>query len=419
MSDQRQDVVDTSSMIALDWATIRPSVQTFVGCVNGAAAFLVATSFGWNYAHWTTGVWISCLSCLVAGVVTAIQLARGKWQSAFLSGILIGLIIDVGGGFAVRDSAALMVVTAFALLVASGLALPYQLRGDVTDGCVANLRFLSVISVVGIILFLIVTASVAGARNAASIFDVLICSFGTMLAQVWFTRYAQAQSTHLSSKTLRYSVSGILALGEWFRTLGPLLKSFIRFLIVLAIMLAVTPFIIQLAAHFHPHRKAMNQQQTLQQQPNPQKFLESQPHPSSHSYAWMIWAAALIVLFTVALIWFLRRQQAQTPSRNTASDGLGPIQITRDHHAHPFRLVKTDDPVRKAYQKRLQKWHHDGYTIERFESVQSFLKRIPRAPLGAGDDESDESLTEKYERARYGAKPEDDANAMHDKHQEP
>jgi hypothetical protein len=344
---------------------------------------------------------LTCLSTIAAGIVTALLLGRTTWRAAFLGGVLSGLVIDLGAGLALDPWPTLMVTTAFGVLIASALALPYSFRGDVTDACVVNLRYLTIISVAGIVLYVLVTDSEPKGRNDGSVLYVLVCSFGAMLAQTWFTRYAQARATHLSNHALRYGLSGLLALGEWFRTLGPLLKNFVRSLLILAVLLFISPWLVQALSHLKRHPRSQQVQQLGKGNLKPSQWLNAQPHSASHMFTWAIPLAIACALFAILLVVILRKQTPASQADSTAADGVGGVRVTRDARIAPFRLMHTDDPVRQAYQKRLLHWHRNGATIGRSESPREFLHRVPQTAEHTGDLD-DVRLTEAYERARYG-----------------
>lgn len=113
--------------------------------------------------------------------------------------------------------------------------------------------------------------------------------------------------------------------------------------------------------------------------------------------------AALVVLLVAAAgasafaLWRIWRSAAQRPPEGQ-EEGAAPATLARHWVSAGGPLfAQTSDPVRLRYQGWLKKNHEKGASVRADETPREFLRRAA---------ETDGSLTEEYERRRYGVRPE-------------
>lgn len=406
MHGEEQQVVDISQVQGCEWTDIEPRVRFYVGGLNGLAGFFVATTFGWSHRAWFAGLLIPCIACLLAGIVMTSLLKRAGWQRALVTSIAVGLVFLIFGAVIMHIPLGLTIITAFCLFIASGLALPYTLQVDVGDACVINLRLFTAISVVGIVIYVLNNAFATDVRNPLTIGYTLVMAIGLIAAELLFARHVQSISTRLSQKSLRYAGAGVLTLAALAAGLGPfalVLGAFVAAVILSAVLIPILfPLISFLVGRFHRLHGTLSQTAPLP---------PSQPHPTTLNAGfhathetWFIWSAFLVVLFGFGIWLLLRNRKKNSELEKNGDVQVAPVSIQRDSQIDVFRLEQTLQPIRKAYQRRLLQLHHQGLTIGKAESPRELLRRLP----GSERTETDDSLTQAYERVRYGEEADPD-----------
>ncbi|WAH38369.1 DUF4129 domain-containing protein [Alicyclobacillus dauci] len=397
-----ESVVDASQLQGCVWSDLSTRVQFSVGLLNGMAAFFVAMTFAWTHQSWHIYQISPLLSNLVAGVTMTGLMKRLHWRTALTLSILAGLLVLIVLGVLLSTPLGMTIVTAFTLMVSAGLALPYVLQVDVGDGCVLNLRFMSAIAAVGVIIYVLNDAPLPSSVTPLNIVFTLVMSVGIMVGQLAFTRHVQAVATHLNQDSLVMSGAGVLTLALLFGSVGPFVAIGATFAICAVLALILLPVLWPAIQWVMVKIKSHPIYRTPQQAPEHVNKPNQLPQPIQHAGTahWIVWAVIVLILFSGTLFFILRRRQAEKSddSEQVRAAKVTSAVIKRDRNIDVFRLEETDDPVRRQYQKRLKQWNDHGHPIGRWESPREFLDRLPSDELR----EEDERLTTAYERVRYG-----------------
>ncbi|MFB5192054.1 DUF4129 domain-containing protein [Alicyclobacillus fastidiosus] len=385
------------------WRDLSVTAQTWTGILNGLAGFYFAVTFSWAHQSWPVYLLVPFICCICTAVAMTAILRLAPWRNSLLLATVVDVVLLGALELVFRAPVGMVIATLFGAVGSAALALVYVLQADVGDGCIFNLRILTALAIVGVAIYLINDVSSAAARSPSFILFMVVMSIGLLLGELGLARHVQAKSTGLAQRAVLYSGAGVLTLAALVGGLGPIAAGAAILVVLAALAFVITPVmspLMQSLFNFLNRVKLRGHAANpLASSPAGNTTSQTVTHAkvTSPTLQWTVWVILLGIMLACVLVYLLVQRKKERPKPADQAK-LAPATVKRDRQIDGFQLERTADPTRRAYQKRLQAWHAQGYTIGRAETVRELLSRLPGAELA----KDDLTLTQTYERVRYG-----------------
>lgn len=368
----------------------RPFRALMSGAVGMMAAWAIASCFWSRSGAFGELLWLTV--CAWASSACAAAAAR---HSA-LNAVALGIAAGTGCGAVLflplhRFGWLLAVIAASAL--AAAFCLPFLTYGDIALASRTLVRSATVVVVIGWITYLVFVRPLAASTPAGQAVATAYPCVTILLA------VATARAAHRLTYGSRAGRAWLapIALAVAFRDAPVrLLKAIVRLSITTAVLITAGAGLMMLLPGVVRPRAVPGRQTAVSHPPLGAKT----PVPPSHTSVptpLVLAAAAVAVALLVALALAARRLLQTQALPGSASVAVRPT-ITERRLEDVFRLVPTSEPVRVRMQQRLRTWHRAGRSIDRAETIRSFVGRLP----GELRDPGDPALLRAYEQIRYG-----------------
>jgi len=350
---------------------------------------------GSNHSAWQSSLSVLIWTLLISVVATWLTLRTGQPQTMYIVGV-IGVLCVEGLWLAAHGISQSGFV--FPILVAAVLYRIVRLFHSVSLSEENRGSFLFEGLTSLLVIFLVVATD--GYR---------IPMLGLLLVNVVGRMYAMWGIERLQTQTSggKHAVVLIIAITVGLLLLGPKIVRYVLLAVGIGGGVLSLPLLYLLNAILPGSMGSRYTQMMQRMATQTKKLNQGMPQSPGTAHHWM-WLTLYGVLVIVALVlsWrFIRK----TMVRDNTLEQEDAVQIRRTwlHGAGSLRLLNTNDPIRKQYQKFLVERHEQGTTIQPSETVREYEHRVLDTLKNEDDSKRATDIRALYERVRYDKKDDD------------